>query len=178
MKILISSPKDFFKIKTLFKNTFDHSESKKEGTVISNLVNNMTKLIDQKDVFAFQAQVKNKIISAIFFSRLFYKNTNLNVFVLTPVATDPKFQRQGIAKKLIQYGIKKLKRKIDFLITYGDPIIYQSFGFKPISEKKLPACYKLKYPTGWQMIKLKNKKIPKHLIKPNCIAPLKNKKYW
>ena len=178
MKIITSSPKDRSKLKTLFKKTFAHSEGKKEGMVISNLVDQMTKLIDQKDIFAFQAQIKTRIIGAIFFSRLFYKNTHLNVFVLAPVATDPQFQRKGIAKKLIQYGFKKLKTKTDIIVTYGDPKVYQSFGFKPVSEKRLPACYKLKYPFGWQMIKLKNKKIPQHLTKPNCITPLKNKKYW
>ena len=178
MKILQSSIKDLTKIKTLFNKTFSHSGGKREGKVISDLVVKMTKLIDDKDVLAFQMLNQNKLIAAIFFSRLFYKNTNLNVFVLAPVATDPQFQRQGIAKKLIQHGLKKLKKKTDIIVTYGDPKVYQSFGFKPVSEKRLPACYKLKYPFGWQMIKLKSKKIPQHLTKPNCITPLKNKKYW
>ena len=61
------------------------------------------------------------------------------------------------------------------MLTYGDPKIYRSFGFKPVSEKKLPTCYKLKYPFGWQMIKLKNKKIPQHLTKPNLSPHLKIK---
>jgi putative acetyltransferase len=54
---------------------------------------------------------------------------------LGPMAVLPKYQRQGVGGKLIEFGITRLKQSgCPFIVVLGHADYYPRFGFRPASD--------------------------------------------
>ena len=105
--------------------------------------------------------------------------SEVNAFLLSPVAIHTKYQRKGIGQKLINYGIHHLKENgIALVFTYGDPKFYSKVGFSPISEKLVKAPLKLTYPEGWLGQSLVSDKIEPVSGRSYCVSALNKPEYW
>lgn len=165
-------------IQELFTSVFSDSEGIDEGKLIGKLVSDLLKTTDKKELFIFICQENNKIIGSIIFSYLKFK-TDLNAFILSPVAVATDFQKQGIGQKLILFGIDHLKKKnIDYIFTYGDPNYYSKVGFKQVSHKKIIPPFKLEYPEGLLGQSLGKEAVESINGSFECVAALSKKEYW
>jgi len=95
---------DKFKIEKLFKSTFTSSEGKKEGLLIGKLSANLSKEINNEDIFCIGAFINDDLVGSIFFTKLYFP-INIKVYMLAPVAVSKKYQRRGIGSSLIKFGI-------------------------------------------------------------------------
>ncbi len=169
---------DKAEIKHLFENVFSESEGLEEGILIANLVNDLMNNTSDRDIFGFVSKDKGKLTGAIFFTRLFF-DTQIEAFILAPVAVITKFQGKGIGQKLIDYGIEQLKRKgVQLVFTYGDPNFYSKSGFQSISENIIKAPCDLTYPQGWLCQSLNGSRIAPILGTPRCVKALDKPEYW
>ena len=106
-------------------------------------------------------------------------DSDLEAFILSPVAIDTDYQKKGIGQKLILFGIDYLKQKqIALLFTYGDPNYYKKVGFQQVSETVIKAPLKLTYPEGWLA-----QSLVKDVIEPiegpsTCVNALNHQHYW
>lgn len=99
--------------------------------------------------------------------------------MLSPVAVLTSRQGQGIGKKLIQFGLDRMRaRGADIAVTYGDPDFYGDVGFLPLSEDCLKAPMKLSMPFGWLGQSLTASPIPVFKDRPTCVAAFNNPAYW
>ena len=165
-------------IKQLFTDVFTDAEGAGEGILIGNLVEKLQKTTKPENIFCFVAIDNNEIIASIFFTR-FTTKTNINAFILSPVAVATKHQKKGIGQNLIKYGIDYLKQNnVELLITYGDHNFYSKVGFKQISENIIKAPLKLTYPNGWLAQSLSDKEINPIQVSTICVNALMDQKYW
>ena len=74
----------------------------------------------------------SNIVGHVAFTPAMAADNSPGWFGLGPVAVEPKFQRKGIGRQLINEGLRKL---LDWnaagCIVLGDPNYYQRFGFRP-----------------------------------------------
>jgi putative acetyltransferase len=149
MKLSIYNSSNIEEIKQLFTKTFTDSENESEGLLIGNLVYDLMNNTDAHDLYGFVAIENEKIIGGIMFSKLTFES-EVNAFLLSPVAIHSSYQGKGIGQKLINFGIDALKENgVELVFTYGDPNFYSKVGFSLITEKLVEAPFKLTYPEGW-----------------------------
>ncbi len=169
---------DSEEIERLFTKVFSDSEGQSEGLLVGQLSHDLMISTRPEDLYGFIATENGQIIGSIFFSRLSFES-EVNAFILSPVAIHTDYQRQGIGQKLIDFGISRLKEdKVDLVFTYGDPDFYKKVGFKPISEKMAKAPLPLKYPFGWLCQSLVGNEIEPIAGKSYCVAALNHPEYW
>ncbi len=165
-------------IKSLFTSVFTDSEGKGEGQLIGNLVRELQETTDKNDIYSFVVKERDVIVGCIFFTRMSF-DSPINSFILSPVAISTLNQKQGLGQGLINFGINYLKEEnVELLLTYGDPNYYLGVGFKPITEKLIPAPFKLTYPKGWLAQSLIDSEIPTIKGGSSCVKALSNQKYW
>jgi len=149
MNLLPYSPGNIEEIKQLFTKVFSDSEGQSEGLLIGNLVYDLMISTDAQDIYGFVAIENEEIIGSIFFTRLTFES-EVNAFLLSPVAIHTNYQGKSIGQKLINFGIKHLKENgVVLVFTYGDSKFYSKVGFSLITEKLVKAPLKLTYPEGW-----------------------------
>jgi predicted N-acetyltransferase YhbS len=169
---------DIEEIEDLFLKVFSDSEGQSEGLLIGKLVRDLMNDTARGDLYGFIAKENGQIVGSIFFSR-FTLETEVNAFILSPVAVHTDYQGQGIGQKLINYGIEYLKENgVDLVFTYGDPDFYGKVGFGSISEKIVKAPFKLKYPFGWLGQSLDGNQIEPIAGKTYCVDALNHPEYW
>lgn len=179
MNISKYNSKDSEEVITLFTNVFTDSEGEEEGLLIGRLVRDLINTNSQEDLHGYVAKVGEKIIGCIFFSRLTFESNNIIAFILSPVAIQSDYQKQGIGQKLINNGLSALKeRGVELVFTYGDPAFYSKVGFKSISEEIAKAPLILSYPDGWLCQSLIDSEIKPIEGKSHCVAALNNQQYW
>ena len=178
MNLLLYSPSNIDEIKQLFTKVFSDSEGQSEGLLIGDLVYDLMTGTDTQDLYGFVAIKNEKIIGSIFFSRMTFE-TEVNAFILSPVAIHTNYQRKGVGQKLINFGIKHLKEKrVGLVFTYGDPKFYSKVGFSIISEKFVKAPLTLTYPEGWLAQSLVGEEIEPITGDSYCVEALNNPEYW
>ena len=105
-----------------------------------------------------------------------------HVHLLAPLAVVPEYQKQGIGGKLIEEGLKTLKKMgTEMVFVLGDPEYYKkhgfvpdaaSFGFKPPYE--LPG----RYAEAWMVQALTLKGISSNVGQLSCAEAINKKEYW
>src|SRR5829696_3602658 len=78
------------------------------------------------------AQVRAKIVGHILFSMLPTEmdGRTIRAAALAPMAVQPDLQNQGIGSKLLEEGLKAVrKRGFEAVIVLGHPAYYPRFGF-------------------------------------------------
>ncbi len=165
-------------IKQLFTSVFTASEGQSEGLALGNLVYDLMINTNVEDLYGFIATDHEDIIGSIFFSRIKF-DSDVNAFILSPVAIHTDYQRKGIGQKLIIFGINYLKENnVELIFTYGDPNFYSKVGFTLIDENIIKAPLKLSYPEGWLVQSLVSNAI--HPIAGNsyCVEAFNKSELW
>lgn len=169
---------NFEKIKQLFTDTFSDSEGKSEGLLIGNLVHQLLTNTAAQDLYCFVATENEQIIGSIIFSKLSFES-DINAFILSPVAISTIYQRKGVGQELINFGINSLKENgVELVFTYGDPNFYSKVGFNQITEKLVKAPLKLSYPEGWLCQSLASSEIKPITGNSYCVEALNKSEYW
>jgi predicted N-acetyltransferase YhbS len=172
-------PSDASAIEGLFISVFTRSEGEKEGVLIGKLVKDLIASTDSQDLYGFVAVDREQIIGAIFFSRLTFKQRDIDVFILAPVAVHSDHQGKGIGKALITHGLGEMKESgVIFVITYGDPAFYSKVGFRPLSQDVVAAPLELSQPEGWLGQSLTDGPIEAIPGPCSCVQALDNPAYW
>lgn len=165
-------------LETLYVDTFSASDGQEEGRRIGSLVNRMLTETGNVDLFSFVACNEQKIIAGIIFTRLTFQS-EINAFILSPVAVHPDYQSQGVGQALINHGLEYLRLQgVELVFTYGDPSYYSKVGFQQISEELINAPQKMSMPRGWLCQSLEGKEI-EAIAGPSCCVPALNQpEYW
>ena len=178
MKLSLYMPDDTEEIKQLFTNVFSDSEGHSEGLLIGNLADHLLTGTDAQDLYGFVAIENELIIGSILFTRLRFES-EVDAFLLSPVAIQTNFQGKGIAQQLINFGIHYLKENgVTLVFTYGDVKFYSKVGFNAISEKLVKAPLKLSYPEGWLRQSLTGDEIKAIAGNSYCVEALNLPIYW
>ena len=142
MTIREENPDDYETISLI--NDLAFSESNESATPKSEESNIVDKLRQNRSILhSLVYEEKGKILGHLMLSRGYIKNETqtIDVVALGPVAVHPKYQLQGIGKKLIEYGIEILKKEGEkIVILLGHTTYYPKFGFEPaISQEIFPS---------------------------------------
>ena len=115
---------DIAAITDLFARVFTQSEGAAEGEMVSRLAADMMATTDKRDLHGFVATDDGRIVGAVLFSRLRF-GTDIDAFILSPMAVDPDRQRAGVGSTLIRHGLGQLGNQgVELVVTYGDPTYY------------------------------------------------------
>jgi len=178
MKLLPYSPANTEEIEQLFTKVFSDSEGQSEGLLIGNLVDDLVTSTDAQDFYGFVAIENEEIIGSIFFTRLTFES-EVNAFLLSPVAIHTNYQGKSIGQKLINFGINHLKENgVALVFTYGDPEFYSKVGFSLITEKLVKAPLKLTYPEGWLGQSLVSDEIEPITGSSYCVEAFNKPEIW
>jgi len=178
MNLLPYSPGNIEEMKQLFTKVFSDSEGQTEGLLIGNLVYDLMTGTDAQDLYGFVANENKEIIGSILFTRLTFES-EVNAFLLSPVAIHTNYQGDGIGQKLINFGIKHLKENgVALVFTYGDPKFYSKVGFSPTTEKLVKAPLKLTYPEGWLGQSLVSDEIEPITGNSYCVEAFNKPELW
>ena len=173
MEIRTYSPQESQQIASLFRSAFADAEGEAEGESID-----MMSTTESNDLYGFVAAVGGALVGAIFFTRMRF-DTNMSVFILSPVAVRPDQQGTGIGSALIKHGLDELREAgVDYAITYGDPDYYSRVGFHPISRDKIAPPLTLSQPEGWLGQSLSGEHIESIPGRSTCVTALDNPAYW
>lgn len=175
MGIRETTIKDSSKVKNLYLRAFDDSE----GEIVSNLAVNFIKENPASNILSLVATDNEKIIGHIAFSPVYLDSTNQHFgYILAPLAVLPKYQNNKIGSTLVKEGFKTISsQRACIVFVYGDPNYYSRFGFSHDLAQKYQPPYALKYPEGWQVVKLNSTIFPDGgLIK--CVNYLNDPQLW
>jgi len=162
----------------LFTETFTHSEGEAEGKLISNLVKDFLSSKSQK-VKIFTSTDAKKVIGCVIFSKIQFETSNVNTFILSPMAVVTNYQGKGVGQALINLAHSALKDEgVQIVLTYGDINFYSKVGYNQISEDIIQAPLKLTYPEGWLGQSFINDKINPIKEQSYCEDALNNQVYW
>jgi len=178
MEFRAYKPSDSLAIESLCASVFSQSEGEQEGKLIGNLAKELIATTNSRDLYGFVAVDGEQIIGAIFFSRLTFES-NIDVFILAPVAVLTEDQGKGIGQTLITHGLRELKKNgVRVVTTYGDPAFYSKVGFHPLSQDMIEAPLALSHPEGWLGQSLTNDSIEPIPGSCSCVKALDHSGYW
>lgn len=178
MKYTIADNSLYAEMIEVYKESFTTSEGTEEGTMIAELATQLLKS-PANDFYPFCATQDGRVVGAVIFSRLAYKNNDADVFVLGPVAVATESQSQGVGKGLIEVGLAYLKRiGVTVVMTYGDPAYYNRAGFEPVSQEKITAPFDLQHPEGWLGQSLTGTELPVLDTECSCVEAFNNPVFW
>jgi len=178
MKLSEYNLDDIEEINKLFIKTFSDSEGKEEGHIIGKLTNDLMTNTGSNDLYCFVATESDKIIAGVFFSRLTFES-DIETFMLSPMATLTKHQGKGVGQKLINFGHNTLKKYgVRVVVTYGDINFYSKVGYKQITEDMIKAPLALSMPEGWLGQSLISDKLDAIDDKPSCVKEFNKPELW
>jgi putative acetyltransferase len=176
IKILDCGSKE--EVASLFSSVFTSSEGAGEGQLISRLASALAARIDNQEVIGIGACENGKLIGAIFFTRLRFKEP-VEAYMLSPVAVSTAHQGKGVGQALIRHGLNSLKnRSATMVMTYGDPAFYAKTGFQALPEDTIQAPHKLSMPQGWLAQHLAGDVMPNLKSRPACVSEFDDPAYW
>ena len=178
MELRSHKPTDSSAIETLFCSVFSDSEGEQEGALIGKLAKELVASTDSRDLYGFVALDEERMVGAIFFSRLIFEK-GIDAFILAPVAVATEYQGRGIGQALITHGLRELKKRgVEIVTTYGDPAFYSKVGFQPLSRDVIEAPLALSQPEGWLGQSLTADSIKPIPGRCSCVKALDNPAYW
>ena len=123
-------------VKTAFE-TAEHSDGNEQDLVVA--LRNSDSFIPELSLVAIK---DNKIVGYILFTKI--KIGNNEELALAPLAILPKYQKQGIGRKLIQQGHKIAKKLgYHYSIVLGSETYYPKFGYVPAIQYEIKAPFEV-----------------------------------
>ena len=105
--------------------------------------------------------------------------TDIEAFILAPVAVHSDVQGKGIGQRLINHGLSALRDKeVNIVLTYGDPRFYHKVGFHSILHETIRAPIELSQPEGWLGQSLVDDTIDALSGCCTCVKAWNNPVYW
>lgn len=126
MKIRIENKSDFDFVYNLHLKAFGQKE---EPELVDKLRDSNCFIEDLSIV----AELDNKVIGHILFTKVFIQSEGINkeALALAPMAVLPEFQKTGVGKRLIAFGLDKAKSLgFESVIVLGHADYYAQFGFE------------------------------------------------
>lgn len=150
-----------------------------EGKEISNLVKDLIHDQSANPTLSLVAVQNQKIVGHVLFTPVeICDHPEFKAQILAPLGVDPKYQKQGIARKVIEKGLEKLKQNdTDLIFVLGDPKIYHKFGFKTASGFTAPHPIPDQHQDAWMVQNLTGIQTKK-LYQVKCSTALGDPKYW
>lgn len=107
---------------------------KAQGQEIVELVNGLLGDETAKPLLSLVAEINEKIIGHILFTRAILQpgDQDVSVRILAPLAVSRELQGKGIGGSLIMEGLKQLAESgVDLVFVLGHPSYYPMYGFRP-----------------------------------------------
>ncbi|MEP0941853.1 MAG: N-acetyltransferase [Rhizobiaceae bacterium] len=163
----------------LFRSTFAASEGADEGRLIGDLVTEILESQLPEEVGVFSALENEQLVGCIIFTPLTYSQDPRSVRLLSPVAVRTDHHNAGVGQKLIRFGLETLQqRRVDVVVTYGDPRFYSKVGFAQITEQVAKAPLELQHPQGWLAQSLTAKTVEPLIGPCECIEAFDKPALW
>ena len=138
-------------VKTAFENA-EHSDGNEQ-----DLVNDLRKSDSFIPELSLVAVKDNKIVGHILFTKI--KIGKYEELALAPLSVLPKYQRQGIGKKLIETGHKIAKELgYNYSIVLGSEKYYPKFGYTSAIDYGIKAPFEVPN-ENFMAIKLKDTEV-------------------
>lgn len=149
-----------------------------EGEAVSQLALDLLKDKTALPLLSLVAEEDNEILGHIIFTSVKVDGyEDLSIYILAPLAVSKSYQQKGLGTKLINHGLKILKKGgADLVLVYGDPNYYLRTGFGTGHNIRPP--YKLEYPEAWMALELKTDMLEKVDGVAKCAASLCQPEYW
>lgn len=163
----------------LFRTTFFESEGEVEANLIANLVRELIHDSKREDRLLVVGHDGAELVGCIIYTPLFPEDGKYKVWLLSPVAVHPSFQKRGMGQKLISSGNEYLKEQgVQVVCTYGDIRFYSKSGFEVTRTDEIPAPYPLSYPEGWLSVKLDPSLSIPESKSMSCIPAFEKPEIW
>jgi putative acetyltransferase len=164
---------------SLFEKTFSDSEGPDEGAVIGELVKRFLQETSDMEKRVFLTKKDDQLVGGVIFSKLDFQESEVNTWILSPAAVATTMQGAGVGQTLIKFAHGHLKGEgVQQVVTYGDIKFYSKVGYQHISDKVIPAPFRLTYPEGWIAQRLDGKPIIPISGKVECVAALRDPDLW
>lgn len=151
MAIRVEQPQDHDVVGSVHRNGFGGEH----GSTVADLVAALRR--DDPAATSLVSERAGGVVGHIMFSRALVDAPRRLVAVqtLSPLAVEPRWQRQGVGSELVRAGLELLdERGVPLVFLEGDPRYYSRFGFGPGLEHgfRKPS---LRVPdAGFQVIRL------------------------
>ena len=140
VKIRQETEKDYEEVYKLVKIAFEkaeHSDGNEQDLVVA--LRNSSNFIPELSLVAIQ---DNKIVGYILFTKI--KIGEYEELALAPLAILPKYQKQGIGKKLIEKGHQIAKQLgFHFSVVLGSESYYPKSGYVPAIQYGIKAPFEV-----------------------------------
>lgn len=171
--------RDADQIIAVFDASFTDAEGGETGAQIAGLVRAMLDQLRPPELWVFSAWADDSCTGAILLSRLRFGQSPEPVYLLSPVAVHPNWQRQGVGQGLLRHGLDQLRSQgATAVVTYGDPAYYGKSGFVPVTSRQVPPPLPLSMPHGWQALSLSGTDLPRLPAPSQCVAPMRDPELW
>ena len=176
MKIIGADPSDSDRIREIYLKAFDEAERESVADLAIALLSEES---DPRPVHLVAA-IDGNLIGHVSFSPVGQKDLQNRIgYILAPLAVAPEWQKRGVGSALVRKGLSRFKRPEDgIILVYGDPGYYQRFGFTAELAANFLPPYPLRYPFGWQGLRLDDCKIPDTPVSIECVAALCLPEIW
>lgn len=162
-----------------------HSQAfgKDKGPVISKLVNDLLADETALPILSLVAVDNDNIIGHILFTKVVVTRAENRIFaqILAPLAILPEEQKKGIGKKLINEGLRLLKKSgTELVFVLGHPTYYPRCGFIPAGEQGFEAPYPIpeEHAEAWMIQELNSDVLKKNSGKVECSKVLNEPQHW
>lgn len=149
----------------------------------ANLVSAILQDPSAAPVLSLCASIKGKIVGHILFSKATLEHhTDVDIYLLAPLAVLPDAQNLGIGGKLISEGLSILKdRRTEIVFVLGYPEYYTKFGFiKDAKAAGFPPTYEIdeRNKDAWMYQCLVEPNSASKSGKVICCNALNKEEYW
>lgn len=105
----------------------------------------------------------------------------LKAYILAPLAVHSDFQGQGVGRKLIEAGLKRLSRSgVELVFVLGHPGYYTRFGFSPAGRFGFDAPYPIpaRNADAWMVLQLRQGILGNVTGRVQCADALNRPDLW
>ena len=179
MKIRKSTQSERKEILNIHSQVF----GKDKGPVIAKLVNDLLADETALPILSLVAVDNDNIIGHILFTKVKVTRAEnrISAQILAPLAILPEEQKKGIGKKLINEGLRLLKKSgTELVFVLGHPTYYPLCGFIPAGEQGFEAPYPIpeEYAEAWMIQELSSGALKKNSGKVQCSKVLDEPQHW
>jgi putative acetyltransferase len=176
MQIRIATRQDADEVRGVHLSAFPEGE----GEIISKLAVDLLSEETTPPTLSLLADVDGVAVGHMAFSPVaIHSITDLQGYILAPLAVRPDYQKRCIGSRLVQSGMQRLSDMgVGTLFVYGDPKYYGRFGFSVEAAEGYVPPYALRYPFGWQAIVLRACGAQRSPARIACVTSLSDPALW
>ena len=154
-----------------------------KGLKIAKLVNDLLDDETAKPILSLVAVDNDNIIGHILFTKVVVTRAEnrISAQILAPLAILPEEQKKGIGKKLINEGLRLLKKSgTELVFVLGHPTYYPRCGFIPSGEQGFEAPYPIpeEHAGAWMVQELNGDVLKNNSGKVQCSKVLNEPQHW